>query len=170
MACDEYCVINGPRKCVSIFGEKAEKEALLSAARLPSPCRFGSVVLRESSSIHAIQSARTSQNLKNNNNQGFLRFSESRGALSMACAQIPHQKIKKMSMTSSLFWCGKWDLNPYVVRHTPLKRACLPIPALPHIKLSGKLHYYITRKGSCQGVLKNFLIQIFPSTIPFSSC
>lgn len=30
-----------------------------------------------------------------------------------------------------LRWCGRWDLNPYDIHHTPLKRACLPIPALP---------------------------------------
>ena len=26
-------------------------------------------------------------------------------------------------------WCEWRDLNPYVVWHTPLKRACLPVPA-----------------------------------------
>ena len=29
-------------------------------------------------------------------------------------------------------WCGKRDLNPYGVNHTPLKRARLPVPPLPH--------------------------------------
>ena len=33
-----------------------------------------------------------------------------------------------------LFWCGRRDLNPYSVNHTPLKRARLPVPPLPHIK------------------------------------
>ncbi len=28
--------------------------------------------------------------------------------------------------------CGKRDLNPYGVNHTPLKRARLPVPPLPH--------------------------------------
>ena len=28
-------------------------------------------------------------------------------------------------------WCGKRDLNPYGVNHTPLKRARLPVPPLP---------------------------------------
>ena len=28
--------------------------------------------------------------------------------------------------------CGKRDLNPHGISHTPLKRACLPIPAFPH--------------------------------------
>ena len=81
-------------------------------------------------------------------------------------------------------WCGKWDLNPYVVRHTPLKRACLPIPALPQAITKGgwgflsylsapegmgwlgrqmrgarflELYYYIIRGGFCQGLFQNFL-------------
>ena len=29
-----------------------------------------------------------------------------------------------------LFWCGRRDLNPYGVNHTPLKRARLPVPPL----------------------------------------
>ena len=29
-------------------------------------------------------------------------------------------------------WCGKRDLNPYGVNHTPLKRARLPVPPLSH--------------------------------------
>ena len=28
------------------------------------------------------------------------------------------------------FWCERGDLNPHGLRHTPLKRACLPVPAL----------------------------------------
>ena len=35
-----------------------------------------------------------------------------------------------------LFWCEEWDLNPHVVRHTHLKRACLPIPASSHINVA----------------------------------
>ena len=31
------------------------------------------------------------------------------------------------------FWCGKRDLNPYGVNHTPLKRARLPVPPLPRV-------------------------------------
>ncbi len=34
-----------------------------------------------------------------------------------------------------LFWCARRDLNSYVIQHTPLKRACLPIPALAQIEL-----------------------------------
>ena len=34
----------------------------------------------------------------------------------------------------SRFWCEKRDLNPYAFRHTPLKRACLPIPALSQLQ------------------------------------
>ena len=30
-------------------------------------------------------------------------------------------------------WCGKRDLNPYGVNHTPLKRARLPVPPLSHM-------------------------------------
>ena len=45
-----------------------------------------------------------------------------------------------------LVWCGRWDLNPYVIQHTPLKRACLPIPALPHIHfLHQRCNVYIIR-------------------------
>ena len=36
-------------------------------------------------------------------------------------------------MVSCSFWCGKRDLNPYGVNHTPLKRARLPVPPLPRI-------------------------------------
>ena len=35
-----------------------------------------------------------------------------------------------MRVPGCLLWCARWDLNPYDIRHTPLKRACLPIPAL----------------------------------------
>ena len=50
--------------------------------------------------------------------------------------QVPfNKKITSIPDGIKVIWCGKWDLNPYVVRHTPLKRACLPIPALPHIML-----------------------------------
>ena len=39
-------------------------------------------------------------------------------------------KEKADSTESAL--CGKRDLNPYGVNHTPLKRARLPVPPLPH--------------------------------------
>ena len=32
-----------------------------------------------------------------------------------------------------IHWCEWRDLNPYVMQHTPLKRACLPIPAHSHL-------------------------------------
>ena len=56
-------------------------------------------------------------------------------------------KTKKPSVLSKAFaWCGRWDLNPYVIQHTPLKRACLPIPALPHIHfLHQRCNMYIIR-------------------------
>ncbi len=34
----------------------------------------------------------------------------------------------------ALFWCGKRELNPYGVNHTPLKRARLPVPPLPRVR------------------------------------
>ena len=45
-----------------------------------------------------------------------------------------------------LFWCGKRDLNPYGVNHTPLKRARLPVPPL---SLTDE-RYYITIRRKCQ--------------------
>ena len=52
-------------------------------------------------------------------------------------SHLPVNKTKKDPAFSgiSFCWCGRWDLNPYVIQHTPLKRACLPIPALPRIQL-----------------------------------
>ena len=38
---------------------------------------------------------------------------------------------EKTDSTESVL-CGKRDLNPYGVNHTPLKRARLPVPPLPH--------------------------------------
>ena len=37
-------------------------------------------------------------------------------------------------------WCDEGELNSYSLRHTPLKRACLPIPPPSHIK------YFIEEK------------------------
>ena len=39
-------------------------------------------------------------------------------------------------------WCGKRDLNPYGVNHTPLKRARLPVPPLPRVRLTRNILYY----------------------------
>ena len=47
-------------------------------------------------------------------------------------------------------------MNPYVVRHTPLKRACLPVPAHSRFQLSASRlalsdkNYYISRPPFCQ--------------------
>lgn len=47
-------------------------------------------------------------------------------------------------------------MNPYVVRHTPLKRACLPVPAHSHFQLSASRlalsdkNYYISVSRICQ--------------------
>ena len=46
------------------------------------------------------------------------------------------KKTENQAAARFSVWCGRWDLNPYVIQHTPLKRACLPIPALPHIHLA----------------------------------
>ena len=44
------------------------------------------------------------------------------------------QKEKSLTCVRDFsFWCGKRDLNPYGVNHTPLKRARLPVPPLPRI-------------------------------------
>ena len=42
------------------------------------------------------------------------------------------QKRTGRRLPTCSFWCGKRDLNPYGVNHTPLKRARLPVPPLPH--------------------------------------
>ena len=45
-------------------------------------------------------------------------------------------------MRLPFFWCGKRDLNPYGVNHTPLKRARLPVPPLPRLRLARNILYY----------------------------
>ena len=45
-------------------------------------------------------------------------------------------------MRLPFFWCGKRDLNPYGVNHTPLKRARLPVPPLPRVRLARNILYY----------------------------
>ena len=74
------------------------------------------------------------------------------GLDSLRLLQVPFalmilSKQKKLSILSkALCWCGRWDLNPYVIQHTPLKRACLPIPALPHIHfVHQRCNVYIIR-------------------------
>ena len=63
------------------------------------------------------------------------------------------------------FWCGRWDLNPYALRHTPLKRTCLPIPALPLDPANLILSYFA---GSCKyffTFIKAFFPAVFNQTI-----
>ena len=58
---------------------------------------------------------------------------------------VYHTKLKGTGIKPVPFsWCGRRDLNPYSVNHTPLKRARLPVPPLPHIKHL----YFITRRRS----------------------
>ena len=54
---------------------------------------------------------------------------------------FPQQKSRQ-AIAYLLFWCGKRDLNPYGVNHTPLKRARLPVPPLPRVRLARNILYY----------------------------
>ena len=67
--------------------------------------------------------------------------------LQVPCTSILRKQNKKaFDSLESFCWCGRWDLNPYVIQHTPLKRACLPIPALPHIHfVHQRCNVYIIR-------------------------
>ena len=67
--------------------------------------------------------------------------------LQVPCTSILRKQNKKaFGSLESFCWCGRWDLNPYVIQHTPLKRACLPIPALPHIHfVHQRCNVYIIR-------------------------
>ena len=60
------------------------------------------------------------------------------------------KEISRWGIPSAYFWCGRRDLNPYSVNHTPLKRARLPVPPLPHIKHL----YFITRRRSPSGIYR----------------
>ena len=53
----------------------------------------------------------------------------------------PTKKRDAYASRSSV-WCGKRDLNPYGVNHTPLKRARLPVPPLPRVRLTRNILYY----------------------------
>ena len=57
---------------------------------------------------------------------------EARSSRLIVRCEFSHETKKLVSNDRSLetSWCDRWDLNPYVLPHTPLKRACLPIPAL----------------------------------------
>ena len=57
---------------------------------------------------------------------------------------------RRYRLVSPFFWCGRRDLNPYSVNHTPLKRARLPVPPLPHIKHL----YFVTRRRSPSGIYR----------------
>ncbi len=69
----------------------------------------------------------------------------------IACGGFPAKK-KAGSYEPAL--CGKRDLNPYGVNHTPLKRARLPVPPLPHIDRRSSVNdrYYSTGTSVCQGI------------------
>ncbi len=54
----------------------------------------------------------------------------------------------------SLKWCSGRDLNPHALRHTPLKRTCLPISPPEH--LCGGRVFYPRRRGSAS-VLRGFV-------------
>ena len=91
---------------------------------------------------------------------------------------------RRYRLVSPFFWCGRRDLNPYSVNHTPLKRARLPVPPLPHIKhlcfvtrrrsprfsvtslprTFDIIHY---RKRFVNTFLKNNLKKFFTVKIPF---
>jgi CheY-like chemotaxis protein len=43
----------------------------------------------------------------------------------------PHG-LASVARAASEGWCSGRDLNPHTLRHTPLKRACLPIPPPEH--------------------------------------
>ena len=60
----------------------------------------------------------------------------------------PVSNIKREHAPHTLsLWCGKRDLNPYGVNHTPLKRARLPVPPLPH-SLERYIVYYTSHRLS----------------------
>ena len=47
--------------------------------------------------------------------------------------------------------CGKRDLNPYGVNHTPLKRARLPVPPLPRILCGTWRNFHAHSREYCAG-------------------
>ena len=61
----------------------------------------------------------------------------------VASSTYSNKKKEKVSLGDTFsFWCGKRDLNPYGVNHTPLKRARLPVPPLPHVRFVRNILYY----------------------------
>ena len=78
-------------------------------------------------------------------------------------AQFPCQANTKkdcIKTIQSLNWCEWRDLNPYVMQHTPLKRACLPIPAHSHFISFCCSSRTMTIILHCKSFVKTFL-QIF---------
>ncbi len=65
--------------------------------------------------------------------------------------RVPKQKDHPDGVVF-LFWCEEWDLNPHVVRHTHLKRACLPIPASSQINVA----IIAPENTDVNGFLRNF--------------
>ena len=63
--------------------------------------------------------------------------------------------------TGVQLWCERGDLNSHAIRHTPLKRACLPIPALSHRgaqRLFAAAHWLLYQKAeNCQAFYVYFL-------------
>ncbi len=49
---------------------------------------------------------------------------------------------------SNLILCPERDSNPHALRHTPLKRACLPISA-PGPKWSAKMLFFLNQEKPC---------------------
>ena len=58
---------------------------------------------------------------------------ESRGGAEAFFAKGIKKRRSKANLAPA--WCERGDLNSHVGCHTPLKRACLPVPALSQIAL-----------------------------------
>ena len=81
----------------------------------------------------------------------------------MICHYSVMDKKSRIKMIR-LFWCGKRDLNPYGVNHTPLKRARLPVPPLSHAVSNCVAHnvdYYTPFSSICQVLFQNFSKKFF---------
>ena len=69
--------------------------------------------------------------------------------------------LKKALALQVLFsWCGRRELNPYDSHHTPLKRARLPVPPLPHDSII-IAHFLDLSRGFLNFVRKVFEIKKF---------
>ena len=64
--------------------------------------------------------------------------------MSLARASSTHARYSGMSGPAKAAfslckgWCSGRDSNPYALRHTPLKRVCLPIPPPEHDRSEGR--------------------------------